>query len=230
MHTLTLYHGSSEMVIFPQLDRGKCNNDYGRGFYCTEHIELAKEWSCSKNNFGLVNMYKLKTDGLKILDLEDERYSILNWLAILLVHRIVKTRSVTEEVGIDYIVKNFLPEFESYDIIRGYRADDSYFLFARQFVQGAITLKQLERAMYLGELGEQVVLKSEKAFGAIDFIGVSKVDHDIYYSKRVERDHAAKETYRKILKERERQGLRIFNITEEEMKPDDERLQRKLYK
>ena len=44
MDIIRLYHGSREIVKKPDLLKGKPYNDYGRGFYCTENIELAKEW------------------------------------------------------------------------------------------------------------------------------------------------------------------------------------------
>ena len=40
---ITLYHGSEKIVERPMFGEGKIHNDYGRGFYCTEHLELAKE-------------------------------------------------------------------------------------------------------------------------------------------------------------------------------------------
>ena len=38
---ITLYHGSDHIVEKPVFGEGKSYNDYGRGFYCTEHVELA---------------------------------------------------------------------------------------------------------------------------------------------------------------------------------------------
>ena len=43
-----LYHGSEYLIENPQFGKGSLHNDYGRGFYCTENIELAKEWACGK--------------------------------------------------------------------------------------------------------------------------------------------------------------------------------------
>ena len=40
---VTLYHGSSRVIREPEFGRGRANNDYGLGFYCTESDELAKE-------------------------------------------------------------------------------------------------------------------------------------------------------------------------------------------
>lgn len=61
-----------------------------------------------------------------------------------------------------YIKENFLPDISSYDVIIGYRADDSYFAFAQDFVAGVISMQKLAHAMKFGQLGEQIVLKSKK--------------------------------------------------------------------
>ena len=61
-----LYHGSSEIIQVPMFGKGKSYNDYGKGFYCTEHLELAKEWACTENTDGYANKYEIDTVGLKI--------------------------------------------------------------------------------------------------------------------------------------------------------------------
>lgn len=71
--------------------------------------------------------------------------------------------------GLRYLLDNCLIDISPYDVIRGYRADDSYFSFARQFVSGMISLRQLQRIMRLGDLGIQYALMSECAFSAIRF-------------------------------------------------------------
>ncbi len=43
---MKIYHGSPFEIPRPLLSRGKPHNDYGRGFYCTEDIEMAREWAC----------------------------------------------------------------------------------------------------------------------------------------------------------------------------------------
>ena len=55
--------------------------------------------------------------------------------------------------------RTFLLDISEYDVIIGYRADDSYFSFAQDFVAGVISLQKLSEAMQLGKLGEQIVLK-----------------------------------------------------------------------
>ena len=57
----------------------KPDDDYGTGFYCTESIELAKEWACGeRGQDGYANAYTVDTNGLNILNLSDEKYNIDN--------------------------------------------------------------------------------------------------------------------------------------------------------
>jgi len=224
MGKLILYHGSPNIVEQPIFGKGKKYNDYGRGFYCTEHIELAKEWSCTEGTDGYANRYELATDGLKTLNLTDNEYTILNWLAILLENRIGRLSSPIEKRGREYLIQNFLPNYEEYDAIIGYRADDSYFSFARSFVSNVISLGQLGYAMKLGKLGEQFVLKSEKAFNMIHFLDYTAADNRIFYAKRKARDDEARKAYQKELENEDLNGIFMRDILREEMMPDDERL------
>ena len=224
MSKLILYHGSPSILKQPIYGYGKTYNDYGQGFYCTKHLELAKEWACSEGVDGFANKYEIETDGLNILNLSSDEYNILNWLAILLENRQLRLSSPIEKRGRDYLLQNFLIEYKQYDCIIGYRADDSYFSFARSFISNTISLKQLSYAMKLGELGEQFVLKSKKAFDAIKFIDYTIADNSIYYNKRKLRDTQARQAFFKQLEEDDRNGIYIRDIINQEMKIDDLRL------
>ena len=219
-----LYHGSPDIIEKPVFGKGKPYNDYGRGFYCTEHIELAKEWACTEGVDGYANRYEIDTRGLSVLDLSSDEYTILNWLALLMRHRQGRLSAPVAKQGRDYLLQNFLPDFEKYDAIIGYRADDSYFSFARAFVSNTISLKQLGNAMRLGKLGEQFVLKSPKAFDAIRFLGYTVADNAVYYAKRKVRDDEARAAYAKELEAADIDGIFMRDILREEMKPDDPRL------
>ena len=63
MSKFVLYHGSNKKIEKPIFGKGKVYNDYGQGFYCTEHIELAKEWSCNEGVDGFSNEYELDMSG-----------------------------------------------------------------------------------------------------------------------------------------------------------------------
>ena len=134
MSNLILYHGSPEIVRTPEYGKGKPYNDYGQGFYCTESLDLAKEWACGENTDGFVNRYEINPAELKILNLSSERYTILHWLALLMKYRSIRVSTPTMKRGIEWLTEHYLPEIEQYDAIIGYRADDSYFSFARAFV------------------------------------------------------------------------------------------------
>jgi hypothetical protein len=86
-------HGSTKIIEKPTLAAGKKHNDYGQGFYCTKEIEVAKEWASRENSNGFVNKYSLRKSGLKVLDMQDKCYNVLNWLAILLQNRIFRWKT-----------------------------------------------------------------------------------------------------------------------------------------
>lgn len=224
MSRLVLYHGSPDIIEKPVFGKGKAYNDYGRGFYCTEHLELAKEWACTEGTDGYANRYELDTAGLSVLDLSADGYSILNWLALLMLHRKGRLSAPVAKQGREYLIQNFLPDFQSFDAIIGYRADDSYFSFARAFVTNTISLKQLGSAMRLGKLGEQFVLKSPKAFETIRFTGYTAADNAVYYTRRIARDDEARAAYRKELETDDINGIFMRDIIREEIKADDPRL------
>ena len=168
---LTIYHGSQQLVETPQFGVGKPYNDYGQGFYCTESPELAKEWACPVKNDGYCNCYELHLDDLQMMRLTHGEFNILSWLAILLTHRRFDISSPVAQGARDYILSHFLPDTSGVDVMIGYRADDSYFSFAEDFVSNTISLRDLNMSMQLGTLGEQIVLLSKRSFGHIEFTG-----------------------------------------------------------
>lgn len=224
MKTLKLYHGSQIIVEKPLFGYGKTYNDYGQGFYCTEHIELAKEWACSINQDGFVNEYELDMSNLSVLNLSSDEFHILNWLAILLDNRLVNLSSPVSIRARKYLLDNFLPDYKKYDVIVGYRADDSYFLFARSFINNEISLKQLSYAMKLGKLGEQFCLKSEKAFNQIRFVKAEVVQSAKYHFLKKQRDEKARSDYIKELENDDIDGIYIRDIIREGYKNGDQRL------
>ena len=221
-----LYHGSESIITKPLYGKGSKNNDYGRGFYCTENMELAKEWACAKNKNGFVNQYNLDMSNMRILYLNSPEYSVLNWLAILAAHRTYWQKGSIAEEAKKYLADNFLIDTSEYDIIIGYRADDSYFSFAQDFLMGAISLQKLTEAMRLGKLGEQMVLKSEKAFDKINYLSHEAVDATEYYTKKMARDREAQREYRQSKKMQANiQEIYILDIMREKIKHGDPRLQ-----
>ena len=219
----TLYHGSSEIIDNPEFGKGNLHNDYGLGFYCTENLELAKEWACSNVSGGYANKYSIDLTNLSVLNLSEKEYNILNWISLLLNNRTFSLNNQIASEGKDYLIQNFMPNIENFDIIIGYRADDSYFAFAQDFLNNAISIKTLENAMKLGNLGKQTVIKSKKAFELLLFENAENVDGNIYFSKRKERDDKARNDYLK----KERLGkidsneLFLIDILRRQVKQND---------
>lgn len=224
MSKLILYHGSPEIIQTPLFEKGKSYNDYGKGFYCTEHLELAKEWACTENTDGYANKYEIDTVGLSVLNLSSEEYTILHWLALLMKYRKFRISTPIMKRGADWLKENFLLDLTPYDVVVGYRADDSYFSFARAFVNNEISLKQLSYAMHLGKLGEQFVLKSPAAFENIQFISYEIADNTEYYVKRKVRDDEARASFRAELERDDLNGLYMRDIIREGVQADDPRL------
>ena len=195
---LDIYHGSVNKIEKPMFGEGKIHNDYGRGFYCTEHAELAKEWACSADSDGYANHYQLDISGLNILNLNGPEYNILNWLAILLENRKFNVAEGLPQRARAYLLENFKVDYKKYDIIIGYRANDSYFSYAGDFMNGTLSLSDLSEAMRLGKLGEQVVLKSKKVFKALKFVEAIKAPREEYFAKYRQRDEEARGRYRQI--------------------------------
>ena len=220
-----IYHGSKDIIEKPKFGKGKPYNDYGLGFYCTENLALAKEWAVDISRDGYANIYEIDDSRLSVLNLNDEQYTILHWLAILLENRHFDSPSSLSHEAKEYILHNFSVDYKSYDVIIGYRADDSYFSFAQDFLNGTISYRQLNNAMHLGNLGQQFVLKSKKAFDLISFIGYENASFNEWYSRKENRDKAARRDYFDTEKNKRLRGdIYITQIIDEEMNGNDARL------
>ena len=224
---MIIFHGSKQIVEVPQFGIGKKYNDYGQGFYCTENIELAKEWACPEKKDGYANQYRMHFDGLNVIHLTKGEFNILNWLAILLANRKFDITSAVGDQARTFLLSRFLPDTSNVDVMIGYRADDSYFSFAEDFVNNTISLRDLSMAMQLGTLGEQIVLLSPKSFQQIEFVGYEVADYRKYYYKRSQRDQTARADYasRKKNLQQLMEDIFVLDIIREDMQYDDPRLQ-----
>lgn len=222
---MELWHGSPEIVRTPLRELCRPCNDYGPGFYCTPHAELAREWACpQRGKDGIANRYELDLGGLGILDLEAEGCSVLTWLAVLVSNRPVQVSSPIARDGMEYLRRVFGIDLEPYDVVRGCRADDSYFSFVRAFLNNTLSVAQVGRAMRLGGLGSQVMVRSELAFGRLCFRGYETVPACEYYPLRMRRDASARRAFQDERTAADLDGLYIRDILREEVGPDDPRI------
>lgn len=223
-----LFHGTDHIIKVPNISVGNPHNDYGKGFYCTRIKEMANEWACKKNTDGFVNAYDFNESGLNVLNLLNNDCTILNWIALLLRFRTFKLDSEIAVSARDYIIRHFAIDLIGYDVIIGYRADDSYFQYAESFVSNTLPLRGLNKALRLGKLGEQTVIISEKGFKQLKFAEAYPVDKNAYYPRFLDRDTKAREAYREEIKKEPsfRDDIFVLDILREEMNNDDPRIQR----
>lgn len=226
MAEMILYHGSVSIIEQPVFGKGKRHNDYGLGFYCTQSLDLAKEWAVEENRDGYANKYSLDLQGLTILDLSQKGFTTLHWITLLLQNRVFTLKSDIIKAGKKYLIEHFSLPVKEYDIIKGYRADDSYFAYAESFLNNTISVQRLSEALKLGNLGEQVVLMSEKAFEKLKFSGYEIVDAATYYPLRKARNEQARMEFlsnrRGIISP---DDLYLNDIIRGGVEPDDPRLQ-----
>ena len=222
---MILYHGSQYLIKKPFYGGGRAANDYGMGFYCTESESLACEWAVSEKHDGFANRYEFMDDGLSVLNLNDSTSTILHWLSVLLEHRTFDTRYGLSTLAKQYLTENFHVDVEAYDVIRGYRADDSYFSFAQDFISGAISYPQLTAAMRLGKLGEQIVVKSRRAFTRLKFVSAKAAIREDWLDAKESRDTSARRDYFDMRKTPYRlEDLSIQQIIQERIVSGDPRL------
>lgn len=228
---MKLLHGTDHIIEAPDITIGNPHNDYGMGFYCTKVDEMAREWACKKNSNGFVNVYDFDDTDLKVLNLLDGNHTILNWIALLLQFRTFKLDSEIAMDARDYLIQHYAINLSGYDVVIGYRADDSYFQYAESFVSNALPLRSLNTALRLGKLGEQTVVISQKGFERLKFLEAYPVDKSVYYPKFVDRDSTARDTYRREIKRSKsyRDDIFVMDILREEMANDDPRIQRILF-
>lgn len=200
MSKLILYHGSPNRVIVPKFGFGEDRHDYGRGFYLTENLELAKEWAVCRpdETNGWVHKYELELDGLNILDFQ--KYDVLSWLAELMKHR-----DAADSRRYKMLAQKFIEKYGidtcGYDVITGWRANASYFYIAKEFVRDNIDIEILEELLSLGGLGIQFCIKSERAFAQLSEVeqDIMSVDYSEFNERYNERDINARNKMRALM-------------------------------
>ena len=212
MGKLILYHGTSEKIVLPAYGLGNEKHDYGKGFYLTENPELAKEWAvCRPNDTnGWLHKFTIDVDGLKILDFE--KNNVLAWLAELMKHRNAADSKRYRMLADKFIIK-FGIDTSEYDIIRGWRANASYFYIAKEFVRDNIDMDILEELLSLGGLGIQYCIKSELAFSRLHEVpdSLTAVDYTEFNEKYNQRDITARKSMRELVNSDANKVTKVFS-------------------
>lgn len=212
MDKLILFHGTSEKIVVPTYGEGEKKHDYGQGFYLTESIDLAKEWAVCRPNEenGWVHKYQLDIAELKILDFQDK--GVLSWLAELMKHR-----DAADSKRYRMLSKKFIEKYgidtKDYDVIRGWRANASYFYIAKEFVRDNIDIDILEELLSLGDLGIQYCIKSELAYSKLHELedGLIAVRYAEFNEKYNQRDITARQKMRELVNSEANRVSKVFS-------------------
>ena len=200
MEQIILYHGSPNQQVSPRYGLGDEKHDYGKGFYLTENLELAKEWAVCRpdERNGWVHKFSLDITDLRILDFQE--HNILSWLAELMKHRDAAD-SKRYRILSEKFIEKYGIDSEHYDVIKGWRANASYFYIAREFVRDNIDVEILEELLSLGGLGIQYCIKSERAYEKLAEVkeALTCVDFREFNEKYNARDISAREKMRKLV-------------------------------
>ena len=198
MNRITIFHGSDHIIEIPLFGVGDIHNDYGQAFYCTRTLDMAKEWANKSTSSGYANKYRFDGRNLKILDLTDGTYSVLNWIAILMHHRdLSPAQRETYKRRLAFLDKHFYINVKDYDVIVGFRADDAYFKFPMFFIQNELSVSRLEEIYKLGHLGTQIAIISEKAFKRLSFVEAIEAE-PVFHERYVTRKNKADARFEEI--------------------------------
>lgn len=170
---MIIYHGSKRIIKSPTQKGSHPANDYGPAFYLTKDLEAAKSWACRHDAVGIVNKYFVDDrllSSFKILDLTNKnKYSVLNWLAILMHFRTLDSSFVrNNKIVLDWLEKYYI-DVDKFDVVVGFRADDSYFRFPIRFISNDLAFEDLEEVFLSGNLGVQYAFISKDAIRSLKF-------------------------------------------------------------
>lgn len=148
MNTRIVYHGSNQIVEFPEIRTARYNKDFYYGFYCTIFAEQAQRWATRYTGTGFVNEYIYTPDeDLKVLTFPE----------------------MTEE-WLDFIVDCRLGKPHKYDIVEGPMANDTIFNYVQDFVDGKITRAAFWELAKFKKPTHQICFNTENALKTLKFL------------------------------------------------------------
>lgn len=155
---MKLYHGSGEVVEFPDIRRSRFTKDFSWGFYCTVKKEQAKRWTekwVDTHRTPTLNMYHYtENPDLKILKFDE----------------------LTDE-WLDFVANCRAGMIHDYDIVEGPMADDVVWDFVSDFLKGKfsrIAFWELAKFRYPTH---QISFHTLKALSCLEFAGSEAVEH-----------------------------------------------------
>ncbi len=146
--SIKLYHGSREIVEYPDVRVTKFNKDFYFGFYCTKIENQAKRWAIRYTGTGVINEYNYSpNEKLKTLFFSE----------------------MTEE-WLDFIVFCRLGKPHDYDIVEGPMANDTIFNYVQNFADGKISRAAFWELAKFKKPTHQISFHTAKALTTLKFI------------------------------------------------------------
>lgn len=185
---------------------------YRANNYLLDNLDLAKEYSAANpnNTNAYVRKYELDLSDLKVLDFTE--YNVLSWLAELMKHRDADDSKRYKVLSKEFIDKYGI-DTSGYDVIKGWRANASYFYIAKEFVRDNVDFDILEELLSLGDLGMQYCLKSQKAFDNLKELekDLIAVDFNVFNEKYNKRDINARRKMRDLINSDKNKVKNVFS-------------------
>ena len=148
MDSIILYHGSKEIVEYPEIRTAKFHKDFYFGFYCTLLQEQARRWATRFDGKGFISEYRYTSnDSLKVLTFPE----------------------MTEK-WLDFIVSCRMGHPHDYDIVEGPMANDTIFNYVQDFVDNRISRAAFWELARFKKPTHQISFHSARALAALEFL------------------------------------------------------------
>ena len=148
MKDIIIYHGSTQIVEYPEIRVAKYNKDFYFGFYCTMMPEQARRWATRFTGKSIINEYLYRpNEKLKTLIFPE----------------------MTEE-WLDFIASCRLGEPHDYDIVEGPMANDTIFNYVQDFVDGKISRAAFWELAKFKKPTHQISFHTAKALTTLEFL------------------------------------------------------------
>ena len=154
---MKLYHGSKQIVEFPEIRQARYHKDFYYGFYCTLFLEQAKRWALRYNGVGILHEYRYTPDEtLKVLKFED-----------------------MTEGWLDFIVNCRLGNPHGYDIVEGPMANDTIFNYVQNFADGKISRAAFWELARFKRPTHQISFHTARSLGCLVFERGYEIEDEI---------------------------------------------------
>ena len=156
-NSIEVYHGSGEIIYYPEIRKTKYTKDFSWGFYCTKSYEQAKRWAERKHENGIVNVYRY---------IEDNTLNIK------------KFDGMTDE-WLDFIAGCRNGRVHDYDIVEGPMADDTIWNFVNDYLNGNISRTVFWEYARFKHPTHQISFHSIRALNCLEYERSEKIDEEL---------------------------------------------------